>query len=260
MLSVLFLPLLAGIGTVLAAAPLGCFVIWRRMAFFGDATAHAAILGVAGALALQLPVFAGALLVALAMAALLTVLKRRGHAADTALGVMSHGALALGLCAVALVPGIRVDLMGLLFGDILAVSAGETALIWGGATLVLGLLAWRWSALLTATINPDLARAAGVDPAREELVFTLTLALTVAVAIKAVGVLLIGALLVIPAAAARPLAKGPEAMAVIAGLIGFAAVGLGFAASLWLDTPTGPSIAAAALGLFMLTQGARQSA
>ena len=101
--------------------------------------------------------------------------------------------------------------MAYLFGDILAVSKGDLAVIWGGAALVLGLLAWRWQALLTATLSPDLAHAAGIDPRREQLVLTLALAVVVAVAIKVVGVLLIAAMLIIPAAAARPLAPRPSA-------------------------------------------------
>jgi zinc transport system permease protein len=155
---------LAGIGVAVAAHPLGSFVVWRRMAYFGDATAHAAILGVALSLALQVSIFAGAVAVALAMALTVSALSGRGYAMDTLLGVLAHSALAFGLVAVSFLSGIRIDLMAYLFGDILAVSRGDLAVIWGGAALVVGLIAWRWSALLTATLNEELAYASGIDP------------------------------------------------------------------------------------------------
>ncbi len=244
---------LAGLGVALAAAPLGCFVVWRRMAYFGEATAHAAILGVALALALGLPILPAVLMTALLMAGAVSALSGRGYAMDTVLGVLAHSALAIGLVAVALLADVRLDLMAFLFGDILAVNKADLAVIWGGALAVLGLMTWRWSALLTATLNPDLARASGIDPRREELAMTLALAAVVAVAIKVVGVLLIAALLVIPAAAARPLSRTPEAMVIGAALIGMGAVLGGLWAALLLDTPTGPSIVCTAALLFAAT-------
>ncbi len=242
---------LAGLGVALAAAPLGCFVVWRRMAYFGDATAHAAILGVALALAFSTSVFASALVVALLMATAVSALSGRGHAVDTLLGVMAHAALAFGLVAVSLLSGIRVDLMAYLFGDILAVNAADLAVIWSGAALVLALLAWRWSALLTATLNDDLAYAGGIDPRREQLVLTVALAVVVAVAIKVVGVLLIAAMLIIPAAAARPFARTPEMMALIAALVGAVSALGGLQAAFVFDTPTGPTIVSLAAILFV---------
>ncbi|UMA64230.1 metal ABC transporter permease [Roseivivax marinus] len=244
---------LAGIGTALAAAPLGCFVVWRRMAYFGDATAHAAILGVALSLAMSLPVFAGALVVALVMATTVTLISGRGYAMDTLLGVMAHSALAFGLVGVSFLDGVRIDLMAYLFGDILSVSRADLAVIWGGAALVLGLIGWRWSALLTSTLNPDLARAAGIDPKREQLVLTLALAVVVAVAIKVVGVLLITALLIIPAATVRPFATTPERMGALAALVAMASAWAGLRASYALDTPTGPTIVCVAALLFGLS-------
>lgn len=244
---------LAGIGTGLAAAPLGCFVVWRRMAYFGDATAHAAILGVALSLALSLPVVAGALVVALVMATVVTLISGRGYAMDTLLGVMAHSALAFGLVGVTFIDGVRIDLMAYLFGDILAVSRADLAVIWGGAVLVLALIGWRWSALLTATLNADLARAAGIDPRREQLVLTLALAVVVAMAIKVVGVLLITALLIIPAATVRPFATTPERMGVLAAMVGMASAWVGLRASYMLDTPTGPTIVCVAAVLFSLS-------
>ncbi|MEO0382626.1 MAG: metal ABC transporter permease [Pseudomonadota bacterium] len=241
---------LAGVGVAVAAAPLGCFVVWRRMAYFGDATAHAAILGVALSLALEMSIFPGVMMVALVMAVTVTLLAGRGYAMDTLLGVLAHSALAFGLVAVSFLSGIRIDLMAYLFGDILAVSRTDLLVIWGGAALVVALIAWRWSALLTATLNEELAYASGLNPKREQLVLTVSLAITVAVAIKVVGVLLIAAMLIIPAAAARGLARTPEAMAAIAAVIGAVSAVAGLRAAYIFDTPAGPSIVCVAAALF----------
>ncbi len=227
------------------------------MAYIGDATAHAGILGVALSLALAIDVHLGVLAVAVAMALAVSTLGGRTYAADTLLGVGAHAALAFGLVAVSLLPSVRVDLMAYLFGDLLAVSWTDLVVIWGGAAAVLVLLAARWSSLLTATLNPDLARAGGIDPRREQHVLTVTLAIVVAVAIKVVGALLIAAVLIIPAAAARPFARSPEAMAVLAVLIGAASVLAGLAASWRWDTPTGPTVVAVAALLFAASNLAR---
>lgn len=238
---------LAGLGVVVAAAPLGCFVVWRRMAYFGDATAHAALLGVTIALATSLPVVAGVALSSLAMAVVVSAAAGRSHAVDTLLGVAAHGALAAGIVALSFLPGVRVDLIGYLFGDILAVSRTDLAVIWGGAVAVAAVLAWRWRPLILATLSEDLAVADGIDPRRERLVLTLALALLVAVALKVVGALLVTAMLIIPAAAARGFARTPEAMAAGALVVGALAVGAGLAGSWQLDTPAGPSIVLAAM-------------
>ncbi len=244
---------LAGLGVSLAAAPLGCFVVWRRLAYFGEATAHSAVLGVALALAMNLPILPMVLLAALAMGLTVSAMTGRGMAADTALGVLAHSALAFGLVAVALTGGVRIDLMAFLFGDILAVTRADLLVIWGGGSVIVGLVLWRWTALLTATLNPDLARAGGINPQREALWLTLALALMIAVAIKVVGVLLIASLLIIPPATARPLVRSPEAMALGAALVGAVSVGAGLGGAYWLDTPAGPSIVCAAAVLFGTT-------
>lgn len=244
---------LAGLGVALAAAPLGCFVVWRRMAYFGDATSHAAILGVALALATDLPVFAGVLAVALAMALLISTLSNKQVSSDALLGVLAHAALAVGLVAVSMIEGVRVDLETYLFGEILAVTVQDLAVIWCGAGLVMCLLVWRWQALLTSTLSPDLASASGIAPRREQLILTLALAITVAVAIKVVGALLIAAMLVIPAATARPLARTPEAMAAYALAAGSLAAMGGLWGAFHFDTPAGPSIVATAAALFALS-------
>jgi len=198
------------------------------------------------ALALHLPIAAGTLIVALTMALTVSTLAAKGWAMDTTLGVLAHSALAFGLVAISYVPGVRADLSSYLFGDILAVTPMDLGFIWGGAVIVLGLLVWRWQALLTATLSEDLAHASGLNPDRERLVLTLALALLVAVALKIVGALLIAAMLIIPAAAARAVSRTPEAMAVIASVIGALACLAGLSLSLWQDTPAGPSIVSAA--------------
>lgn len=243
---------LAGLGVAIAAAPLGCFVVWRRMAYFGDATSHAALLGVALALATDLPIAAGVLVIAVVMALIVSTLSERLVSSDALLGVLAHTALALGLCAVALLPGPRVELSTYLFGEILAVSKADLAVIWGGAMAVVGLLVWRWSALLTATLSPDLAQASGGNPKREQLILTLAMALTVAAAIKVVGALLIAAMLVIPAATARPFARTPEGMAGCAVVLAAIAALGGLAGSFRYDLPSGPSIVMGAAALFIV--------
>ncbi|WP_424932930.1 metal ABC transporter permease [Amaricoccus macauensis] len=249
--------MIGGLGVALAAGPLGCFVVWRRMAYFGDATAHAALLGVTLALATDLPVVLGVTIAAIVMAIGVTLASGRTYAVDTMLGVASHGALALGLVALSLLPGVRIDLSGFLFGDILAVSRGDLAFIWGGAIFVAGLVVLRRSTLLLSTLNEELAVSAGVNPARERMILTLALALLVAIAIKAVGVLLITAMLIIPAATARALSRTPETMMVLAVLAGAGSVVLGLEGSLHLDLPAGPAIVTAAVLLLVVANAAR---
>ena len=245
--------LIAGVGLALVTGPLGCFVVWRRMAYFGDTMAHSALLGIALGLMLEIDMTAGVFIVAaLASLALVALERRGGLSADALLGIISHAALALGLVALAFMTWVRVDLMGFLFGDILAVSRLDVALVWGGGALVLALLALLWRPLLAASVDEELAAAEGLSPARSRLAFMLMMALVVAIAMKIVGALLITALMIIPAATARRFAATPEAMAVLAAVAGALAVAGGLYGSLAFDTPSGPSIVVAALGLFLL--------
>ena len=245
---------LASVGTALAASVLGCFVVWRRLAYFGDAVAHAAILGVALSLALEVSVTLGVGAVALLAALGVHRLDDGRQGTDTLLGVLAHGALAVGLVAVALMSGQRLNLESYLFGDVLFVGPRDLWTIWAGALLVLVVLWRQWQGLLIATLSPDLAVASGVDPRRVRLILTLLLAAVVAVAIKVVGALLITALLVIPAAAARRAATTPEAMALLSAAAGVTAALTGVAGSVALDTPTGPTIVCAAVILFALSR------
>jgi zinc transport system permease protein len=191
--------------------------------------------------------------VALIMALTVSGLSGRGYAMDTLLGVMAHSALAFGLVAVSLLQGVRLDLMAYLFGEILTVGRSDLLIIWIGAGLVIALMLWRWSALLMSTLNQDLAQASGIDARREQMILTICLAIVVAVAIKVVGVLLIAALLIIPAATARPLARTPEAMAMIAAAIGVVSAVAGMRIAIAYDTPAGPTIVCVAASLFALS-------
>ncbi|MGE0232940.1 MAG: zinc ABC transporter permease subunit ZnuB [Flavobacteriaceae bacterium] len=250
--------LAAGIGIALVAGPLGCFVVWRRMAYFGDTMAHAGLLGIALALLLEVNMTAAVFAVALAVAAALLGLERRaGLSADSLLGILAHSTLSIGLVLVALMPWVRTDLMGYLFGDILSVTARDIAIIWIGGAAILIVLTFIWRPLLAGTVNRDLAFAEGLNPDRSRIIFMLLLALMIAIAMKIVGILLITALLIIPAAAARRFAASPEAMAGLAAVAGCLSVCGGLAASLQFDTPAGPSIVVAALVLFLAGFAAR---
>jgi zinc transport system permease protein len=249
---------LAGIGIASVAAPLGCFVIWRRLAYFGDTLAHSALLGIAFALLLDVHVMIGVFAVSLIGAIALTALQRGDTLpADSLLGILSHSTLALGLVLVALVPTLKIDLMGYLFGDILAVSKADIAVIYVGGAVVLAGLAKIWHPLLAASVAPELAAAEGLAPERARAVFMILVAAVIAIAMKIIGVLLITSLLIIPAAAARQFAQNPERMAVLAAAGGVVAVIGGLSASLQFDTPSGPSIVVAALILFLLSLSRR---
>lgn len=246
--------LIAGIGLAAVAGPIGCFVVWRRMAYFGDTMAHSALLGVALSFLLQIDLTAGVFAVAGAVAVALLLLKRRpGLSNDTLLGILSHSSLALGLVAIAAVSWVRVDLMGFLFGDILAVSRLDILIIYAGGATVLALLAWLWRPLLAATVNAELAEAEGLRPQRAEVIFMLLVAAVIATAMKLVGVLLITALLIVPAASARRFAATPEQMAIVAAAFGAVSVAGGLFGSLQFDTPTGPTIVVAALAIFAVS-------
>jgi zinc transport system permease protein len=236
------------------AGPLGCIILWRRYAYFGDTLAHSALLGLALALFLEtgaaIPVFVVSGLIALI---LFYLQKSSRLASDALLGILSHSALALGLVTLSLMHWIRFDLTALLFGDLLAVSRSDLLIIPLVGSLTLVLLIFNWRALLVATVSPELAKAEGFRPDRTNLIFVLMVAGFIAIAIKMVGALLITALLVIPAAAARQIAVSPIQMAVGASFFGLSAVVAGLFGSLQFDTPSGPSIVLAAAGLFALS-------
>ncbi len=246
--------LIAGVGVAVVAGPLGCFIVWRRLAYFGDTLSHSALLGVALALLFDTNITVAVFGVSAAVALSLMLLQRSATlSSDSLLGLLAHSSLALGLVVLAFMSWVRVDLMGFLFGDILAVSNTDIAMIYAGGLIVIVTLVLIWRSLFAATVNLDLAAAEGLNPTRANIIFMLLMALVIAIAMKIVGVLLITALLIIPAATARRFARGPEQMAILAAVIGATAVIVGLFGSLEWDTPSGPSIVVAALALFLLS-------
>ncbi|ALC17305.1 ABC-type Mn2+/Zn2+ transport system, permease component [Desulfuromonas soudanensis] len=246
--------LLGGLGVALVAGPFGSFVVWRRLAYFGDTLAHSALLGVALGFLLRINLTLGILVVCQLLALLLYFGQRQKQlASDTLLGIFSHGALSLGLVTLAFMPQVRVDLFSYLFGDILSIGSADLAWIFGGGGLALGGLLWLWKPLLAITVHEDLARVEGVAVDRVNWIFLALIALLVAVMMKVVGLLLVTSLLIIPAATARRFAANPERMAILASLIGCLAVIGGLYGSYTWDTPAGPSIVVAACLVFLLS-------
>jgi len=246
--------LLTGLAVAALAGPLGCFVVWRKMAFFGDSLAHTALLGIGAGLALGAGAPLGLIVVLFGFAGLFVALEGASHLArDTILGVISHTGLALGIILIALTPAVPGGIEAFLFGDILATSWMRFFTIAGFAVIGLGLLIWQWNALVALTLHPELSRAEGLESGLTRFVFMVLIAAVVAIGVQAVGALLINALLVIPAATARRFASSPEQMAVFAALTGMIAVTSGLGASFAADIPTGPAIVASAALLFGLS-------
>jgi len=255
MISWWLLPLFAGLGVAATAGPLGSLVVWRRLAFFGDTLAHGALLGITLGILFDLHLTLALILSCSALAIILLQLdKYTGIASDTLLGILSHSSLAIGLVVLSFFDNVRVDLMAYLFGDLLAVNQNDLLWIFIGGSFVVALIVWQWRGLLASTISEELAAIDGYPVKRLKAMLVLLLALVVAISMKIVGVLLISALLIIPAAAARPMAKSPEQMAVLASIIGMISVCAGMALSFIFDTPTGPSIVVAAASLFLISQ------
>jgi zinc transport system permease protein len=244
--------LLAGLGLAVIAAPLGCFVVWRRMAYYGETVAQAGLIGVALGLAFSLNLTASVLAVTLAISLLLVVLGRQQVVPfDSLLGLLAHAALAVGVIVASQVRGPQVDLMAFLFGDIFSITSGDLRWILFGGIAALAALTYVWRPLLALSVHEDLAAAEGIPIERVKLIFVIVLALVVAIAIKIVGVLLTIAFLIMPAAAARPLSDTPEQMALFAAIFGMLSVVLGLFVSVSFDTPGGPSIVLM-LALFFL--------
>ena len=243
-----------GIGVALLAGPLGCFIVWRRLAYFGDTLSHSALLGVAMALLLNMNITLTVFVISVAVSMLLILLQRRASlSSDALLGLLAHATLAVGLVVLAFMTWVRVDLMGFLFGDILAITARDIAIIWGGGLVVLVLVSFIWKPLLASTVSYDIAVAEGLRPDLANFLFMVLMAGVIAISMKIVGVLLITALLIIPAATARRFSGNPEIMAVMASILGAASVWLGLEGSLKWDTPAGPSIVVAALAFFIIS-------
>ncbi len=246
--------LIAGVGLAAVTGPLGCFVVWRRMAYFGDTMAHSALLGVALSILLSVNMTLGVFAVAALVAGALLLLQRQNTlSTDALLGILSHSSLAVGLVIVGFLTQVRIDLMGFLFGDILAVSVEDIAVIYGGGVAILAILWLNWRPLLAATVSPELAEAEGLKPEVSRIILMLLMASVIAIAMKLVGVLLITSLLIIPAATARRLSATPEMMAGVAAVLGAVSVVGGLYGSRTWDTASGPSIVVMALAIFLLS-------
>lgn len=247
--------LLAGLGVAVVAGPLGCFVVWRRMAYFGDTLAHSALLGIALGVILDININVTLIILPLVIAIVLVNLEQRASLSlDSLLGIISHSALAAGLILIALLSDVRIDLMSLLFGDLLAVTKQDLWIIYCVSAVAVGLLLALWKPLISMTVDQELATIEGHNVKLLRTALMLITAMVIAIAMKIVGILLITALLIIPAAAASKLSETPEQMAVLAGSIATLSVALGLAMSWYLDTPAGPSVVISASCLFGISQ------
>ena len=253
MLDDFYRALISGIGVAIVTGPLGCFIVWRRLAYFGDTLSHSALLGVALALLLEVNITLAVFFISVFVAFALLLLQRRASlSSDTLLGLLAHSSLAIGLVVLAFMTWVRVDLMGFLFGDILSTTALEIGIIWFGGFFVLLVLFCIWRDLFASTVSYEVALAEGLSPDRANAIFMVLMASVIAISMKIVDVLLITALLLI-AATARAFSKGPEQMAILASAFGVISVFGGLLGSLEFDTPAGPSIVVAALLIFILS-------
>ena len=246
--------LIAGIGIAIVVGPLGCFVVWRRLAYFGDTLAHSGLLGITLGIALSIDLSFSVFVISGIVALLLVILQRNTKlTGDALLGLLAHSSLAIGLVFISLMPSIRFDLMGLLFGDILSVSLYDIIIIWLGGGFLLCILFLIWKSLFAATINYDLAKAEGMRPEISNYIFILLLAGIVAISIKMIGVLLITGLLLIPPAMSRNFSTNPKQMVIYSIIGGITSVLVGLFSSLEFNTPSGPSIIVASLLLFIIS-------
>ena len=246
--------LIAGIGIALVTGPLGCFIIWRRLSFFGDTLSHSALLGVTIAFFFELNIAFSVFLISSAIALILLKLQKTTKLpGDALLGLLAHSSLAVGLVVIGFLTTIRFDIMGLLFGDILAVNEIDLLIIWIGGALILLILKYIWKPLFASTVNHELAEAEGMNPDKVNAIFTVLLAAIIAISIKIVGLLLITGMLIMPAAMARNVSNNPKQMVKLSIIGGLLSVIIGLFSSLEINTPSGPSIITAALVLFCLT-------
>ena len=246
--------LVAGLGVALVTGPLGCFIIWRRLSFFGDTLAHSALLGVTLAFSFDINIAFSVFIISSAIALILLKLQKTTNLpGDALLGLLAHSSLAVGLVVIGFLSFIRFDIMGLLFGDILAVTENDLIIIWVGGALILFVLKLIWKPLFASTVNYELAEAEGMKPERVNAIFTILMAAIIAISIKMVGLLLITGMLIIPAAMARNISNNPKQMVLFSIIGGLLSVVMGLFGSLEINTPSGPSIITAGLILFILS-------
>jgi len=246
--------LVAGLGVAFVTGPLGCFVIWRRLSYFGDTLSHSALLGVTLAYSFEINTAFSVFLVSSLIALILIQLQKKTNLpGDALLGLLAHSSLAVGLVVIGFLTFIRFDIMGLLFGDILAVKIDDLFIIWIGGAFILLVLRLIWKPLFASTVNYELAEAEGLNPERAKAIFTILMAAIIAISIKMVGLLLITGMLIIPAAMARNISDSPKKMVIFSIIGGLLSVIIGLFSSLEFNTASGPSIIAASLFLFILS-------
>ena len=246
--------LLAGVGIALITGPLGCFVVWRRLSFFAGTLAHSALLGVTMALVFEINIAFSVFLISAVLAIFLLQLQKKTNLPnDALLGLLAHSSLAIGLVIIGFLTTIRFDVMGLLFGDILAVHENDLLFIWVGGAFILLVLKLIWKPLFASTINYELAEAEGMKPDKYNAIFTILMAAIIAISIKIVGLLLITGMLIIPAALARNISNNPVQMVILSTVGGLLSILIGLFSSLEFNTASGPSIIAAALFLFLVS-------
>ena len=241
-------------GTLLVflTAPLGCLMLWRRMSFFADTMAHGTLLGVAIAGVLTLPLWLGVTFTALLLVAVLWVLHDPRLPNDALLALCSATLLCSGLLLIQHLPALRPELMSYLFGDLLTISWSDLPVFALVIIAALSVLYYNWKAQIHIAIDPDMAVSEGVNAKWQRLIFMLLLALFTVLALRAVGSLLMGALLVIPALTARLLAHSPQHMVMWSFIIAQVAVTVGLWSSAGLDISTGLSIVLTMSILFAL--------
>lgn len=246
--------LVAAVLVGFVTANLGVFVVLRKMAFFSDAIAHASLTGIALGLLIGINPLLGAIAFSVLIAVGIGLLQKHSTIPiDTVIGVFFSASIALGVLILTLLPGYRADLFGYLFGDILAVSPNDLFVLGIVAAASVGLVAWTYRSWLGIAFHADLAAISGVRVARMDYLFLITLALVVALGIKLVGTVLIGSLIVIPAAAAKNVSPNLRTLFALAAFFGMASGVLGLAASYALDAPAGPSIVVTATAIFALS-------
>ena len=241
-------------GTLLVflTAPLGCLMLWRRMSFFADTMAHGTLLGVALAALLSLPLWIGVTFTAILLVAVLWVLHDPRLPNDALLALCSATLLCSGLLLIQHLPELRSELLSYLFGDLLTIEWIDLPVFAVIIGIALVILYKNWQAQIQIAIDPDIAVSEGINAKWQRLIFMLLLALFTVLALRAVGSMLMGALLVIPALAARLLSHSPKQMVIAAFIIGQIGITVGLWSSAGLDTSTGLTIVLTMSLLFAL--------
>jgi len=245
---------IAGLIMVAIAAPMGCLMVWQRLAFLSDTLGHAAVMGVGLGLLLEVtPVF-GVLAVALLIVFSLNRVNTFNSAlSETTLAIISHTGLAGGIILVGLLPAQAVNLEAILFGDLLATTSADLIRLLITTVVLLLLLLHHWRSFVAVSVSREIAQAEGIEVRKVQLLMYIMIALLVAVMMKVMGVLLIAAMLVIPTTSARLFSRSPEQMVAVSALYGLGALAGGITSSFHFDWQTGPAIVVSATMLLLIT-------